>query len=224
MRCIILILLFGITGLTVQAQDAFAQSNLQSLASGNSMFRSFDNRYKGVLGFPTLLEQYAPGRINFVSGKIVDFPQVNYDIVSDELLVMRNSSEMVLNKHTVLSFILDSVEFKKVKLLSGETFAQILVSGKSQLFWKPEKVVKAPTNTGAYSPGNNHSELEAVNKYFWQAPDGSVFEIKNKKNLVSDIKNSSGVDLESFVKVNKLNIKNPAHLNVIFSHLNGLLK
>jgi hypothetical protein len=224
MRYLILLLVFGITGFTAQAQDAFAQSNLQNLASGSSMFRSFDNRYKGVLGFPTLLEQYAPGRITFVSGKVVDHPQVNYDVVSDELLVMRNGAEMVIDKQSVVSFILNSIEFKKVRLLSGETFAQTLISGKSQLFRKPEKVVKEPTNTGAYSSGNKYSELEAVDKYFWQAPDGSVFEIKSKKTLLSDIKNSSGVDLQQYVKDNKLNIKNPSHLEFIIKYLNGLLQ
>src|SRR5688572_1011672 len=169
MRYIILLLLFSINDFTAQAQDADAQSNLQNLASGNSMFRSFDNRYKGVVGSPTLLEQYVPGRINLVSGKVVDHPKMNYDLVSDELLVIRNSAEMVVSKEAVVSFTLDSIEFKKVRLLSGETFAQILVSGNCQLLLKSEKEIKAPTNTGAYSPGNSYSELEAVDKYFWQA-------------------------------------------------------
>jgi len=224
MRYFILLLLSSINSFAIRAQDAAAQSNLQNLASGNSMFQSYDNRYTGVVGFPTLLEQYAPGRINFVSGKVIDYPQVNYDIVSGELLVMRNRAEMVIDKQTVVSFILDSIEFKKVRLLSGETFAQILISGKNQLFRKPEKVVKGPTNTGAYSSGNKFSELEAVDRYFWQALDGSVFEIKNKKTLLSDVKNSSGVDLQPFVKDNKLNIKNPSHLGLIIEHLNGLLQ
>jgi len=224
MRCFILLLLLCTTYFTTQAQDADAQSNLQNLASGNSMFRSFDNRYKGIVGSPTLLEQYVPGRINFLSGQVVDYPKMNYDIVMGELLVIRNGAEMVVNKGSVVSFTLDSIEFRKQRLLTGEEFVQVLVSGKSQLLMKTEKVVKAPTNTGAYSPGQTYSELDVEKKYFWQAPDGSVFEIKNKKTLLSDVKNSTGFDLEPFVKGHKLTVKDPLHLEQIFNHLNRLLQ
>ena len=222
-RYFILLLLFGITHFTAQSQDADAQSNLQNLASGSSMFRSFDNRYKGIVGSPTLLELYVPGRINFLSGQVVDYPKMNYDIVMGDLLVIRNGAEMVVNKESVISFTLDSIEFRKQRLLVGVEFVQVLVSGKSHLLMKTEKVVKAPTNTGAYSPGNTDGELDVEKKYFWQAPDGSVFEIKNKKTMLSEVKNSTGVDLKPFVKGHKLTVKNPLHLEQIFNHLNRLL-
>ncbi len=53
-----------------QLQGADSQANLSSLSGGGGMFRSFDNRVKGVEGSPLLFEKY-------LSGKIMNSKEVN---------------------------------------------------------------------------------------------------------------------------------------------------
>jgi hypothetical protein len=209
----------------IGGSDGF--SNLQSLASGSEMFRSFDDRFKGVEGYPTLFEQYVPGKITLSRGREVIHPLVNYDIFSDELVVRRNNQDVVVSRSMVKSFVLlnveDSLYFVKVRFKDGEKFCEELLKGRLKLYKLNSKSIKQANHTGAYSSGKLYSQFEESVTYYWQSGENDPVEIKNKKTLVDELKAAHGVDVSGFVKDNHINFKDSADLLKMFTHVNSLL-
>ncbi|HEY9048633.1 MAG TPA: hypothetical protein VIN08_22155 [Ohtaekwangia sp.] len=200
-------------------------SNLESISSGSSMFRSFDNRFKGIEGYPTIFENYVPGKIILTRGKAVVHPLVNYDIYSNELLVKRNDQEVIVTRNMVKSFVLlqeaDSLFFVKVRLPQGEVFCEELVAGKIKLYKFNVKTVRQASNTGAYSAGKTYSQFEEAVKYYWQAEGKDIAEIKNKKSLIGDLKTIYGIDPATFIKDNDINLKDAADVRKLFEYIDS---
>jgi hypothetical protein len=199
--------------------------NMRDMSSGG-MFRSFDNRFKGIQGYPTLFELYHPGQIIMVSGMKVDSDSVNLDVYNNDLLVKRNRIETIVNKTMVAGFSIETPQairyFTKLRDNDGtNSFYEVLAKGKINLFKRTVKTIKGPTKVDAYSNGNLYSEFEEKAKLFIQKTDGSLVEIKNKKNLIETFPDQEAF-ITKFIKENKTNIRKESDCVDLIKFVNTL--
>lgn len=211
-----------------QVSGSDAQTNVSDMSGGGSMFRSFDNRNREVEGSPTVFEGHFPAVIYLLNGKTLVYPRVNYDVLANEIVVVKDGAEMALKASLVSNFLLvvdeDSVNFKRISLPSGARFAEELVQGDVRLYKVVVKTVQAPTNTGPYSSGSHNSKIVEKIEYYWQHTNKPVVLIENKKKLLSELQQTTGKDFSDFMKESKLSLKQSDDLKQLFYHVNKQLK
>jgi hypothetical protein len=220
--CVFSVVLAGSAGAQIQGADAL--SNIDDLASGSSMFRSFDNRFKGVVGTPTYLETYKRGLIQATSGKWFTNDSVNYDAYNDDLLVKRLGAEAIVSKGMVKQFVLldkDSIRFVRKELPDGKiTFVRVIVDDHVRLLAREIKLVSEPTNSGAYSSGRSHREFESKTIFLVETESG-LAEIRTKKDLSTAFQSRQS-EADAFIKKHKINIKKEQDMRDLVQYINKL--
>ena len=222
---LLLVLVFTNGYSQVEGQDA--QGNVTDMASG-SMFRSFDNRFRGIEGFPTLYKSYCPGQITMITGKKVSYDSVNLDIYSNDLLVKRNNAESVFNRGLAKEFTMESedegtITFIKLKGIDGsESFFRMLASGRVKLLKHSYKTIAGPTNSGAYSTGRTHSIFVEKSKVYVQKDNDEMFELKNKKILLAQFPEKEN-EISTFIKDQKVNLKDEFEAVQLIEFMNTIL-
>jgi hypothetical protein len=198
-----------------------AQADLVLMQNGTGMFRSFDNRYKGIEGFPTLFQKYQTGRIKMVSGKIFAVDSMNLDIVSNELLVKRNNIGTIVDKNMVDEFEIGDTKYLNVEDITGENnFYALLLDGKYRLLKRDIKFFMEPSNKGAYSNGALSARFEESKKYY-VIFDGNLNEIRNKKQFVGQFSSEAKI-IEDYMRKGGLSVKTEKDLLEIFKFINEL--
>jgi hypothetical protein len=227
MKNVLWFLIFASSAAFGQLQGADGVANVSSLGSGD-MFRTFDNRFKGLEGFPTVFATPFPGVIYLKNGETMLYQKVNYDVLANEVIVVRNNIEMVVKNHLVTKFSLiydeDSINFVKVVLPTGTRFVEQLVKGDFRVYKVSVKTVEAPTNSGAYSSGSLTSKITEEIVYYWSYGDRPLDEITSKKKLLNGLEAATGKDFTDFIKENKLSFKQDNHLKKLFNHVNRQIK
>lgn len=208
----------------IEGQDA--QGNVIDLAGG-SMFRSFDNRFKGIEGYPTLFKFYSPGQITMTTGKKVSYDSVNIDIYSSDLLVKRDKSESVFNRKLVKEFTMETEEstmtFVKIKNNEGDdVYYQFLAGVKLKLFKHSYKIIAGPTHSGAYSSGRTNSIFVENSKVYIQQNDGAMIELKNKKTLFSQFPDKEA-EISQFIKDRDISLKNEDEAVRLIEYINTII-
>lgn len=219
------LVLFSTSSTYAQLQGADSQANINSLSGGEGMFRSFDNRFKGVEGSPLLFEKYLSGKILLASGSSVGQKKINYDAYTQELIIEKESKEFLIDSRLVKEFHLykdgDTLFFEKFTNEKGKVvFYQNLGNGKINLYKLYSKTVQQPTNSGAYSSGKTYSQFEPSNTFYFQTSSGASQVIKNKKSVVA-LFPSQKENIETFIKDNTINFKEEADLIKLFSYINS---
>jgi len=221
------LLLLRFTEAICQVQGKDAQGNVTDFKFDN-MFRANDNRFEGIEGYPTLVKAYCPGQITMITGKKVNFDSVNLDIYSNDVLVKRNNTESVFIRKLVKEFSLECAEstktFFRLKNLEGsESFYQLLGGGKVKLLKNSYKTISGPTNTGgAFSSGSLNSEFIEKSKMYIQKDNGDLFELKNKKILISQFPDQEE-EISKFMKSNKINLIDENDTIKLIEFINTLL-
>ncbi|MBL7856875.1 MAG: hypothetical protein JNM57_04235 [Cyclobacteriaceae bacterium] len=202
-----------------------AQTNLRDLNSG-AIARTYDNRYEGVKGFPTLFENFLPGQVA-INGEWVQAKELNYDAVNDDVLVIRNKTMVVLRKTVVKNFRMiygtDTLLFTNVKQDETEGYYQELVTAPVALYKRVVKTVLAPDYTGAFSAHRNYAEFIQAQSYFVRKGDQKIVEIKNKKD-VNQLFPELADKLKVFYKENQFDAKREDHLVALVVFINAALR
>lgn len=212
-----------VSGQTLQGIEA--QTNVQMLGGAGFTARTFDDRYEGVKGYPTLLEKYSPARIRSVEGKIVFSNSCNLDVYTNDLIVLRNKQELVLSKSVISSFVIfdgqDSLYFVKQEVNDqGIKYYQRLVKGEVELLKLHTKTFVKADYQGAYSSGRTQDEFRNGKKYFLKLSEEKVEEIKTKKDIQKALPQYQQW-LDAFIKENKLDMKEEQHLISLIENLNA---
>jgi hypothetical protein len=204
------------------------ESTIKSMANGR-MFQSFDNRFKGLEGSPTLFGEYVPGKIILSDGQVFRHSKMNYDAYNSDLLVIKDGKEMVVSIRNVKDFVLmtsdeeDSLIF--TRLLTDENklgFYEVLAKQKNAtLFKKHYKILREPTYTGAYSPGQHHSELLDAKKIMMRCTGKQLAELKTKKQLYEYLPEFKSV-LQEYVRKEKIDLSDEADLIKLFGKIDEL--
>lgn len=223
-----LLLLLFLVSAELHAQEMTtqeAQANLKILGGAGYTARTFDDRYEGVKGFPTLFEKYMAADIRLADGKRFTNKATNLDVVNQELIIVKNEKEWILSKSVVRNFTFfdgkDSVRFIKLNVEeSGEVYFQQLVKGEIELLKLHSKTFVKADYKGAYSSGRTQDEFRNTKKYFLKLSEDKVEEIKTKKDLQKLLPQHQAW-LETFIKENKLDVKEESHLISLIENLNS---
>jgi hypothetical protein len=161
------------------------------------------------------------------TGKKVNYDSVNIDIYSNDVLVKRSNAVSVFNRALVKEFSMEgkvrTLSFIKLKNAAGEdVFYQHLAGGKVKLLKHSYKTIAGPTNSGAYSSGRTHSIFEEKSKDYIQKETGELFELKNKKNLLSHFPGKEEA-ISQFMKSNQINLSNENETADLVEFINTLL-
>lgn len=203
------------------------QANLQMLGGSGLSARTFDNRYDGVDGFPTLVKDFVKGRIVMSKDQVLKADNMNYDGFNDEIFVLKSGRELVVSRNTVTSFEMDvngvTLIFSKQKNNEGEVgYYQVLTQGKFSLFIKYKKVFRKADYKGAYSANRTKDEFTDEQKFYWSKGDSNLMVLKNKKSLLSELGENAD-KAELFIKENKLKTDTQDDLLRLFQYLNESL-
>lgn len=203
------------------------QTNLQMLGGSGLSARTFDNRYDGVDGSPTLTLNFVKGRIIMNKDKVMKVDAMNYDVYNDEIFVYKSGKELVVAQNMVNSFEMDvngtTLVFNKHKNIEGEVgYYQVLLEGKFSLFIKHKKVFRKADYQGAYSANRTKDEFTDEQKFYWSKGNSNLAILKNKKSILSELGDQSNT-VESFIKENKLKMDSQNDLIKLFDHLNATM-
>jgi len=114
-------------------------------------------------------------------------------------------------------YYVNAMEFRKNGIqLSG--LLEVVVDGAMPLLKRTEIKVKEPTYVVALDVGTRDTKIYKKEIYFY-AREKDLVELKNK----TDLKEASGdrsVEIEAYLKTNKLNVNKPADLKRAFEFLN----
>jgi hypothetical protein len=226
----VLIIIFGFSFYNLYSQQPLtaveAQTNLNSVALGNNVYRAIDNRYKGVHGTMTIFENYLPGKIVMSKGQIVVHDKVNYDAYNDELIVIKKDQEVALATLMVNNFSLyspscDTLDFVRLIDSKGKIgFFEMLFHGEQMsLVKKHKKILLEPSYKGAYSAGREYAEFINENKKFVLLSDNQPKEFKNRKTLIEILPDKKD-QIEKYCKQNKVDFKKEDDLLYLFVNLN----
>lgn len=229
MKLAITILLFiGVIPVYAQVNGLEAQNNVNMLGAGSYTARTFDNRYKGVKGSVTLLQDFSPATIYMTDKRVVTYPKVNFDAQANELIIARNGSEYVIHKKLVSRFSIytgtDSLHFTKVEAEDNKPlYFQVLVPGSIQLLKRNIKIFKEASYQGAYSAGREYDEFVDDEKYYVAAEGKPLAEVKTRKSLQQIIPAEYTDEADQYIKKNGLNLKEEQHLVMLFRYLNDIV-
>ncbi len=177
------------------------------------------------------LKLYEP--IQPVGGQPVDTLTglaMRYNVYFDEIEILMNTYNDVkaLKGETVRSFsqekagkpvtFINTKSYKADKAPSG--FYEILVPGKITLASHHKTLVKKPNYNAAFEVGSKDTKL-LMQEDFYALQNGKAEKIKANKKGIHDLMKDKSKEIETFMKINDLNLKERSNLTSLFEHYNS---
>jgi hypothetical protein len=190
------------------------------------MFRSFDNRYEGMKGHSTVFADFVYGNVNMKNGERAEGQELNYDAITNQLIVRSRLYKKVLavRYDLVESFELitaerDTLLFKKV---SGPGFCQKVYEGKTSVYLRHVKNVVKATIGGAYNANARaYDELVDANVYLVAIEGKPLEEIKlTRKGIEAKFPEKKEM-IKTYLKENKPDFKNNNEVVLFFKYLDS---
>lgn len=220
------ILLLAACSINVYSQVDQMPIQGNDLMSSSNMVRAYDNRYKEIKGYPTLLEKYHPGQVQLTSGVTVKQDSINLDAYHNDLLVKKGKTIMIVHKGMVVGFSMKSptaeMNFAKIRDPQGnDIFFEVLVKGKASLYKRTTKSISAPGVDDGYATGRRYSIFLQSTKIFIQKETEELVELKSKKDLLAQFPDKEE-SISKFIKDSKLSVKDEADLAKVIEYINTL--
>lgn len=199
-----------------------ANANLAN--ASNSMFRSFDNRYSGVKGSTTVFEDFVYGNVNMKSGERAEGQELNYDVMTNELIVRSRIYKKILavRYDLVNSFELIDVNGDTLFFLKAteKGFVQKVHEGKSKVYLKYQKQIARANHGGAYnSNARTYDEFVDVSTYLVSKDGEPLTEMKGSRKGVEAKFPEKKDFIKKYFKENKPDLKIPKEMSRFFAAL-----
>ncbi len=210
-----------------------AKENLRELGStdGTGTVQTFDNRYEGVKGTPYVFEQFRQGEVFLKSKKKVVIKELNYNCMENEIVYLDPATKVtrLMNRFKVDLFMLhdgtEMISFVPVKLEEdAETiFAQVLYNKGSLVYKVYEKEWVKANYEGGYSADRKYDEfVDKYSLYFMKEGDKVLYKAKkSKKQMIAAFPEQEN-EISSFIKSNKLDLKNDESLIKLLEYYDSL--
>lgn len=188
------------------------------------MFRTFDNRHSGIKGQPTVFEDFVYGNVNMKNGERAEGQELNYDAVTNELIVRSRLYKRVLAVRSDLvdSFELISAEgdtlfFKKV---TDKGFCRVLHEGSIKAYLKYARQIARANHGGAYNANaRTYDEYVDANVYLISKDGGPLEEIKATRRAFEAWFPEKAEAIRKYVRENKADLKDPGDLIRLLAYL-----
>ncbi len=210
-----------------------AKENLRELGStdGTGTVQTFDNRYEGVKGTPYVFEQFRQGEVFLKSKKKVVIKELNYNCMENEIVYLDPATKVtrLMNRFKVDLFMLhdgtEMISFVPVKLEEdAETiFAQVLYNKGSLVYKVYEKEWVKANYEGGYSADRKYDEfVDKYSLYFMKEGDKALYKAKKSKKQMLAAFPGQENEISSFIKSNKLDLKNEESLVKLLEYYDSL--
>ena len=229
---IILAFVFVIAGYTIEVKSQSISdlpTNSFPYNIAGQSFKAYDDRYEGVKGNYTFLEEFMPGTVELVKGKFSNVP-INYDAYTDNLLAMNDkiNEAVQMRKDMVLNFVLTNsagkeFPFSKQSLNGTPTFLLELVRDTISLFCRISKTIKKADFGGAYRiDETRHDEFVTSDIYYVAKGTLKLQELRKSKKYVLQMFPEFKDQLSVFLKQNKIDFNNHDHMRLVIQYINTL--
>lgn len=213
----------------MEGYDAF--SNLND--SGNQMFRSYDSRYEGVRGYPTLYENFIKATITLANKRQFENLDLNLDLYNGEVIYQTNYSlqPMVVSAKEVASFKFQDetgnwIEFRPLTVEGKIRFVEMGFEGSnfSWLLWH-KKIIEKANYGQAYSINDKrYDEFVQSTKHYLQFTSGETKLITlKKKEILSAFPAKYHASIEDYLKNEKLSLKKNDDIKQLMRFIDTLL-
>jgi hypothetical protein len=207
------------------AQEINQQDNLNRLSADVGVVQTFDNRYEGVKGSPTLFEDFIPGKVRVHDGNGYAV-LLNFDAFNKQILLKRNNEAgfRVLDLSKVVSFTFmtgtGNRDFVVVKVQNNEfEVREILYEGKITFYRIHKVILEKADYQGAYSSNRKYDEFVHESDYF-SLNNGKTTPFKLKIRSLE--KSFPGAPIDKFLKENKLDFSNDTDLIKLFKLIDSV--
>ena len=228
MKAIIITLGF-IVSITCSAQNISvpqgyeAKENLRELGSmdGTGNVRTFDNRYEGVKGTPYVFEEFHPGEVYLKTKNKVAVQDLNYNCFENELVYLDPATKVirVMNRFQVDLFTIRDgdrvLTFVPVKLGDDEQtiFAEVLYNKGSIVYKVYGKEWLKANYEGGYSADRRYDQfVDKYDLYFMKKGGNMLYKAKKSKKQVIAAFPDHEKEISSYIKSNKLDLKEDSSL------------
>jgi hypothetical protein len=203
--------------------DYEARQNLMELGSKDGMgtVKTFDNRYEGVKGTPYIFEEFHPGEVFLKTKNKVAVQDLNYNCFDNEIVYMDPATKTIrlLNRFQVDLFTIQNgdrvLTFVPIKLENdGETiFAEVLYNKESMVYKVYSKEWVKANFEGGYSADRRYDEfVDKYDLYFMKKGENVLYKSKKAKRQVIAAFPEHENEIASFIKSNKLDLKEDSSL------------
>ncbi|GHB81142.1 hypothetical protein [Persicitalea jodogahamensis] len=156
---------------------------------------------------------------------------LRYNVYFDEIEILMNTYNDVkaLQGGKVRAFSLEEngipVTFVNTKMYEAEKvptgFYEILTSGKITLASHHKTLIKKPTYNAAFEVGSKDTEI-MMQEDFYALQKGKARKIKPNKKGILDLMKDKSKQIEAFLKINDLDLKERGNLTTLFERYNSL--
>ncbi len=185
-----------------------------------------------VLGDPFLYSSLSTGTLLLYNNQVIKDALTKYDVLHDEFYFQTKQGMRVLPGNQVKSFIfLDSLtkrptSYINAKEFKNETgtpfvgFFEIVYDGVFALLRKTEATIQQANYHVALNVGRmDHKVNKKTTLYYLK--DNVCAVLPAPKKLTSVFGNSRP-DIDRYIKINQLNLKDERHLKIVFEYFNQI--
>ena len=200
-----------------------ANANLANATT--SGFRSFDNRYAGVKGGSAVFEDFVYGNVNMADGERAVGQELNYDVITKELIVRSRVYKRILavRRDLVKSFELidvagDTLVFTKA---SDKGYEQRVFEGNNiKIYYHRTKQLIKASFGGAYnSSAKNYDEFVEENTFLISANGEPLEEIKPSRKAFERKFPAKKAAIAEYYKNNKVDLKKTKEMAAFVAYL-----
>jgi len=200
-----------------------ANANLANATS--SGFRSFDNRYAGVKGGSMVFEDFVYGNVNMTNGERAEGQELNYDVITKELIVRSRIYKRVLavrrdlvNYFELIDSKGDTLVFKKI---TDKGYHHAIYEGQNvKMYMQYTKQLVKASYGGAYNANaKNYDEFVEVNSFMISSNGEPIEEIKPVRKALEKKFPEKKEAIQVYFKEHKPDLKNFKEMKAFIAYL-----
>ncbi len=208
---------------------SFAQNRMGALRNGvkSDIMRIFTDGGKTVRpmvgqpkvdGHPFIKDVWSKGKVYFTNGFVKDVERLNYDALEQMLIMFENGIEFEFT-HPVKSFYLYDDNTIQLFWNINAAYYEVLYEGEQSLLKKHKKAILTQSK---YSTAWADGLIISEDELFILDTQFKMNKIKKGGNIFK-IFNNNQVQLKSFAKAEKLNLRSEKDLKRLFQYNESLL-
>ncbi len=192
-----------------------------------------NTRAYGIEGTRFVFDEFMPSNVYFSNKTMAADKLMNYDCYMDQVIYSDGSDKYVLNQ-----FIIDYIEFmpgrdssiffKKIFIPDEQdvAFAKILYIGKSSLYKRYVKKLVVKDEQPTYNWDDRYANEYIIRTHYYiKLPDmQDPVQLPGSKKGLLKLMNPLGPSLKSFIKQEKINLKNDTDLIRLMDYYDMLVE
>ncbi|MCX2480323.1 hypothetical protein OQY15_14575 [Pedobacter sp. MC2016-15] len=215
--------------LTVSSASVFAQAAYFMVYDAKGQVTA-KNEYVDIQGSPYVNPNWSKGTFTLANGKTYKDMDIKYDLVKDKMYVMGDNDESIALLDQVRDFSINvplsgttvtrhyRTGYANIPSTTNTYYFEVLADGKTQFLKRTSKNIL--TNK-EYNSATATKSFEEITRYYIYKDGKGTAVKKDKKAILAALGNKQS-ELETYIKAEKLNLKNDADVVTLITYYNTL--